>query len=383
MVARAILITGTRAPAAAEIARLLIAAGHRVHAGDSTPLDLAGAVKGVTSHVLPRARQSPAAYGAAVAALVAREDIDLVVPTCEEVFYLAAAREQGHAIPLFAPDFATLRLLHDKHAFVAFAGELGLDVPQTRRLESRGEVEALAAGSRDTVFKPAYSRFGTQTLVGAERIDYVQPTSQRPWVAQERLLGEEICLYAVAERGRMRAFCAYRPLYRIGRAASFYFEPLEAPDGQALVARIVAALDYSGQIAFDAIRVRDGRLLPIECNPRATSGVHLLAGSPGFAACLAAQTVEGLVRPSPADAPAMLGSAMILIALPRAWPGGLAAWRRDFVRGRDVLAADGLNRRALQVLLRYCVEALRRRTPVRAIATRDIEWDGEAINAGS
>jgi hypothetical protein len=383
MAARTILVTGSRAPAAAEIARLLIAAGHRVHAGDSTPLDLAGAVNGVTSHVLPRARQSPAAYGAAVAALVLREDIDLVVPTCEEVFYLAAAREQGHAIPLFAPDFATLRLLHDKHAFAAFAGGLGLDVPQTHRLESPGEVEALAGAIRDTVFKPAYSRFGTQTLVGAERIDNVQPTPQRPWVAQERLLGEEICLYAVAERGRMRAFCAYRPLYRIGRAASYYFEPLEAPDGQALVARIVAALDYSGQIAFDAIRVRDGRLLPIECNPRATSGVHLLAGTPGFAACLAAQTAEGLVQPSPADAPAMLASAMILMALPRAWPAGLAAWRRDFVRGRDVLAADGLNRRALQVLLRYCVEALRRRAPVRAIATRDIEWDGEAIHAGS
>jgi hypothetical protein len=79
----------------------------------------------------------------------------------------------------------------------------------------------------------------------------------------------------------------------------------------------------------------------------------------------------------------MLASAMILFALPRAWPGGLVAWRRDFARARDVLAADGLNRRALQVLVHYGAEALRRRILVRAIATRGIEWDGEVIHAGS
>ena len=175
------------------------------------------------------------------------------------------------------PIFATLRLLHDKHAFAAFAGGLGLDVPQTHRLESPGEVEALAGAIRDTVFKPAYSRFGTQTLVGAERIDYVQPTPQRPWVAQERLLGEEICLYAVAERGRMRAFCAYRPLYRIGRAASFYFEPLEGPDGQALVARIVAAL---GLFRPDRLRPRSVCGMAGCCHDRVQSSGDQWCASP-------------------------------------------------------------------------------------------------------
>ncbi|WP_413991731.1 hypothetical protein ACMDCR_06470 [Labrys okinawensis] len=370
-----LLVTGARAPVAVEIARLLLAAGHQVHTADSGPFDLAGTVKGVRRHRLPPPRKQPAAFARAVAEIVARESIERVIPTCEEVFYLAAAREQGYPLPLFAPDFGTLRRLHDKHAFIALAAGLGLPVPDTRLLESREQGMALAPLARDLVFKPAFSRFGTQALVG-ERPDGITPTPLRPWVAQERLQGEELCLYALASAGRLDAFCAYRPLYRLGRASSFYFEPIAAPDGEALVRRVTEALTYTGQIAFDAIRTSDGRLLPIECNPRATSGVHLLAGTPGFAACLTGEAqARMLVAPGE---PAMLGLAMVLIALPHLRFGHIGAWRRDYARARDVLA--GFNGRTLGTLARQALESARRRIPLRAIATHDIEWDGEPID---
>jgi ATP-grasp domain len=383
MAGRRILVTGTRAPAGSDIARLMVAAGHHVHAGDSVPLDLAGAIPRVSFHRLPAARPSPAAYGRAVAALVAAEGIDLVVPTCEEIFYLAAARDQGHEIPLFAPDLPTLRRLHDKCRFIELAESLGLAVPWTRRLESRAEALALAERSRDLVFKPIYSRFGTRAMIGRRHIDGLRPSPEMPWVAQERLEGQEICLYAIADRGRLTAFSAYRPLYRLGQAASYYFEPEEAPDGEALARRLVTALGYSGQIAFDAIRTPEGYLLPIECNPRATSGVHLLADVPGLVSCFTGQAGAGEVLRPQVGKPVMLASAMILFGLPRALAGGLGAWRRDFARARDVLAPARLNRRALQVFAAYGAEALRRRTSLRAVATRDIEWDGEAIHAGT
>ncbi|GLS22307.1 hypothetical protein GCM10007874_53250 [Labrys miyagiensis] len=370
-----LLVTGARAPVAVEIARLLLAAGHQVHTADSGPFDLAGGVRGVRRHRLPPPRQQPAAFARAVAELVAREGIERVIPTCEEVFYLAAAREQGHALPLFAPGFETLRRLHDKHAFITLAAGLGLPVPHTQLLESREQAMALAPLARDLVFKPAFSRFGTETLVG-ERPDRVSPTPQRPWVAQERLQGEEFCLYAVASAGRLDAFCAYRPLYRLGRASSFYFEPVAAPDGEALVRRVTGALAYTGQIAFDAIRTPDGRLLPIECNPRATSGVHLLAGTPGFAACLTGEAQAGALAAP--DGPAMLGLAMVLIALPRQRFGRIGAWRRDHARARDVLA--GFKGRTLGTLAQQVLESARRRVPLRAIATHDIEWGGEPID---
>lgn len=370
-----LLVTGARAPVAVEIARLLLGAGHEVHTADSGPFDLAGAVKGVRRHRLPPPRHEPAAFGRTTAEIVTREGIDLVIPTCEEVFYFAAARDQGHAIPLFAPDFGTLKRLHDKHAFIALAAGLGLAVPHTQRLESKAQAMALAPYSRDLVFKPVFSRFGTQTLVG-RRPDRLAPTPERPWIAQERLQGEEFCLYATAVQGRMTAFCAYRPSYRLGKASSFYFEPVAVPDGEALARRFIEALSYTGQIAFDVMRGSDGRLLPIECNPRATSGVHVLAPVPGFAACLAG---EGRDQPlaAPSD-PAMLALAMFLIALPACRFGRLGAWRHDFRRARDVLA--GFNGRAFGMLARQGIESLRQRMPLRSIATHDIEWDGEAID---
>lgn len=374
-----LLVTGARAPVAVEIARVLLAAGHEVHTADSTPYDLASGVKGVQSHRLPAPRQSPAAFGKVVAKIVAREGIDLAIPTCEEIFYLAAARDQGHAIPLFAADLATLKRLHDKHAFITFAASLGLDVPHTQRLESKEAAMALARHSHDLVFKPVFSRFGTQTLVGGP-LSGLAPTPERPWVAQERLRGEEVCLYATAVAGRMTGFCAYRPLYRVGKASSFYFEPAAAPDGEILARRIVEALAYTGQIAFDVIRTGDRSLLPIECNPRATSGVHLLAPVPDFATCLLGQE-PGRALAAPSE-PAMLALAMVLLALPGSLAGKLGAWRGDFARARDVLGTDGLNRRALAMLARQGIEALRRGAPIRAIATRDIEWDGEPIEAG-
>lgn len=370
-----LLVTGARAPVAIEIARLLLAAGYQVHTADSGPFDLAGALRGVRRHSLPPPRQQPAAFARAVADLVAREGIERVIPTCEEVFYLAAAREQGYTLPLFAPGFETLRRLHDKHAFIALAAGLGLPVPHTQLLESREQAMALAPFAKDLVFKPVFSRFGTETLVG-ERPDRVTPTPERPWVAQERLQGEELCLYAVARAGRLDAFCAYRPLYRLGRASSFYFDPVPAPDGEALVRRLTEALAYTGQIAFDAIRTPDGRLRSIECNPRATSGVHLLVGMPGFAACLTGEAQAGMLG-VPAG-PAMLGLAMVLIALPRLRFGRIGAWRRDYARARDVLA--GFRGRTLGTLAQQVFESARRRIPLRAIATHDIEWDGETID---
>ncbi|CAM5772763.1 hypothetical protein LMIY3S_03952 [Labrys miyagiensis] len=373
-----LLVTGARAPVAVDIARLLRKAGHRVHVADSGSFDLAGAVDGVRPHRLPPARTQAAAFGRAVATLVAREGIDRVIPTCEEVFYLAAARDQGHDIPLFAPGLAVLRRLHDKHAFIALADDLGLPVPWTRRLESRDEAMALAREAEDLVFKPVYSRFGTQTLVG-QPPDRLAPTRERPWVAQERLRGEELCLYATAREGRLTAFCAYRPLYRLGKASSFYFEPAAASDGEALARRIVQALAYDGQIAFDAIRVPDGRLIPIECNPRATSGVHLMADGTGFPACLTGEA-DGVIA-TPSGRPAMLRLAMVLIALPQMRLGGIGTWRRDVARARDVLA--GLNGRVLAVLARQGIESVCRGIALRAVATHDIEWDGEPIDTRS
>ena len=168
---------------------------------------------------LPSPRQSFSNYCAAVAALVAREAPDLIVPTCEEVFFLAAIRDRRRIdIPLYAPHFDLLAKVHNKADFAELATGLGADPPPTWRLVSREDLSRLSRPTEELVLKPAWSRFGSRVLIRPSRIaiEGLCPTEADPWVAQAYLPGEEISAYAVAVNGRLAAFQSYRPTYRVG-----------------------------------------------------------------------------------------------------------------------------------------------------------------------
>jgi len=111
---RTIIVTGARAPSALHLARVFHCAGHRVILADTFRYPMSRATRMKDSYVrLPSPRQGFSGYAAAVADLVARESPDLIVPTCEEVFYLAAVRDRrGIDMPLFAPDFDELIAFH-------------------------------------------------------------------------------------------------------------------------------------------------------------------------------------------------------------------------------------------------------------------------------
>ncbi|TIV25934.1 MAG: hypothetical protein E5V96_35545, partial [Mesorhizobium sp.] len=71
-------------------------------------------------------RFEPQAYANAVEALTRAENVQLVIPTCEEVFHLALAW-RGRTMPakLFAPDIRLLAQVHNKHSFIRLAEQLG------------------------------------------------------------------------------------------------------------------------------------------------------------------------------------------------------------------------------------------------------------------
>ena len=123
------------------------------------------------------------------------------MPTCEEVFFLAAIRDRrGIDIPLFAPHFDLLAKVHNKADFAEMARA---SAPIRRRpggLLLRGSVQAFAASWRTCLqacmvalwLARADQAFGSrhrETL--SDRAD--------PWVAQAYLPGEEISAYAVAQ----------------------------------------------------------------------------------------------------------------------------------------------------------------------------------------
>src|SRR5690606_11193810 len=79
--------------------------------------------------------------------------------------------------------------------------------------------------------------------------------------------------------------------------AAIAFEQVQDPGIEDFVTRYIAATGWSGQISFDLMRLANGQVLPLECNPRATSGLHFFDEGPRFAAALAGK--GPLLRASP------------------------------------------------------------------------------------
>lgn len=380
---RTIIVTGARAPAALHIGRIFKLAGWRVVLADTFRTPMSRASRMIDGYVqLPAPRTDFAAYADVVRDLVAREQPDLVVPTCEEIFYLAAARDRrGVPLPLFAPSLDLLARVHNKAEFAALSIGHGADAPETIRLATAGDVARIATRARSLVLKPAWSRFGSRVLIrpSLEQLATIRPTAADPWVAQAYLPGEEISAYGVAHRGRLLAFQAYKPTYRVGLGAGVAFVPVVDEVSRAFASSLSAALGWSGQISFDFSGDADGQLRVIECNPRATGGVHYFGGTDGLD-----RAMLGTGAATASETAAMtLPLAMIAYGLPHAWRNqGIKRWWRDFRAMQDLSAWPGdcpLLGAQLRALGEIAVLAMRNRSGLVEASVRDIEWDGEDL----
>jgi hypothetical protein len=380
-----VLVLGGRAPVALDHARRFHRQGWTVHVGDSGPCRLSGWSNAVAGTVaLPPPRTQPLAFARALGEAVRTHAIDLVLPTCEEVFHVArhrAALPETVRVPV--PAFDTLRTLHSKWEFLALARAAGARVPDSARVDTLAQARAWAGGA-PLVLKPEYSRFGTYVRVHPHGLpaDAPELAPLGAWVAQQFVRGVETCSYSIADRGRVLAHVAYRPRHRLGASASYYFEPVASAPIRAVVDTLVRQLDYTGQIAFDWLD--DGGVAPVvlECNPRAVSGLHLFAAEDALPAALAGEYSGATIEPGQ-DRPAMLGAIMLGAGLPRALRAGtLGEWWRDWRRATDVLARPGDRRPLAGALLDmagFARIARRSGISVRAASTCDIEWDGEAL----
>ncbi|RRH73578.1 hypothetical protein EG244_12805 [Falsigemmobacter faecalis] len=370
-----LLVTGARAPVALHLTRLLSAAGHRVLLADSLHRPLAGYSRLHDGcHLIPSPRFAPEACAAALKQLIAQEGIGLVIPTCEEIFHLASFWQAGDMpCPLLAPPFPALMRAHHKGWFIEDCAAAGLAVPDTTLLTDRAGLERQMPHARDLVFKPAWSRFADQVLIRpkAAVVAGLRPSPKTPWIAQRFVAGEEICVYALASEGRLTALSPYRALLRAGQGAAIAFEPLQDPGIEDFVTRYIEATGWSGQISFDLMRLPDGSVLPLECNPRATSGLHFFSDGPEFTRALS-------------------GAGPIL--RPRSWPpmgSRLAVWLSNLGKFRSTAhlnvtitdihhwPGDSLSKLTqLRGLLPIARQALRLRKSLIAASTHDIEWNG-------
>lgn len=366
-----VLITSPRAPVTTEWIRIAQRGGHQVQLVDSLRFPVARFMSQVDYRRIASPRLSFEVYQQQMMTLI--EQADYVIPTCEEIFYLAqlplssAARQK-----CLMPDTdLLLRLHHKQDVFACLNNHVAC--PETRLITALDDIVTDENNGQKSVLKPVFSRFGRSVIRGVSansmRQKNFSPSVKQPWVQQTFIDGQPLCNYAVCEHGKVIAHSVYRPKYLLNQSAATYFEPLTDMRCEAFIHQFAADHAYHGQVAFDFIDDGD-KLWVLECNPRATSGLHIVAKMLQLSAA-GQLRVQG--QPSGQDL--RIGASLPILFGVQA----VKQWRfrqlwHDYRRAIDITAdlpwyANGL---ALSEML---WRSVRYRQPWTSASTFDIEYD--------
>lgn len=269
-----ILITCPRAPVSIEWIKIAKRGSHQVVLVDSLDYPISKFYINTTYVKIPSPRVDFSGYQREMEKLFLV--VDMVIPNCEDIFFLSKLKDSTSAdVLFFMPDTKLLFTLHHKFEFFSLLNS-HIKIPESRLIRSKKDIKL----NEETVLKPVYSRFGRDVIrdVNSNNIKNIVITSENPWVQQKFIKGTAICNYAVCEYGKVVSHVVYKPMYLLNQAASTYFEYYEDARCESFIIEFAKVNNYHGQVAFDFID--DGSdLYVLECNPRATSGLHLLSSS--------------------------------------------------------------------------------------------------------
>jgi predicted ATP-grasp superfamily ATP-dependent carboligase len=390
---KTVLLTGARAPVTLDLARAFSDAGHRVIAAESMdyPLSIhSNAFNRFYSVTAPNLSLSR--FCDDLVKIIELEKVDLLIPTCEEAFHVSKIKNViSEKTRVLVDHHEQLARLHSKYRFNEWVRNLGLDAPHSVCVNSLEEMQSAIRSlpGEMIVLKPEFSRFASKTLVIEKKqalADLKTIWTPVPWVVQECLVGKEFCSYSFALNGKLIAHVTYDHEFTAGKGAGICFESINHPAIEAWVEKFVSMTSFTGQIAFDFIEDSKGMVRPLECNPRATSGLHLIAHQSGFVDALLDKNLKenqqhSVIRPKLG----MLGQlrlAMLVYGLPsiRSF-GRWVKWIRIFFKAREVVysSRDPLpffdQFISFYRLIRQ--SRLQKITPLE-VSTQDIEWNGEA-----
>ena len=336
-----ILLTSSRAPVTLDLIRVLGRAGHAVYATDTQPWTLGSHSRYLRKHyVTPAPRHDHEGFAAALERVIVEHQIDLLVPTCEEVFWIGRYYERLAAITnVFTAPLDHLRVFHNKATFGSMATQCGIRTPRTAVIYDRDELIQQLPRFPRYLLKPAYSRFATRIVTNCgphahrTQLTACTPTPNAPWLLQEYVDGTAVCSYSLVQRGHVTAHCAYTTPVTADGGAGVQFCTVDGAATLAIVQRLLEGSTYSGQLALDFLAPPDGLVL-LECNPRATSGAHLID---------APDLLGGLLNPAQPTAITLAGrrkqiTAAVLLSLARS-PHQLLPQLRDFLQADDVVLA--------------------------------------------
>ena len=383
-----ILLTGGRAPATLHLARLFAKARHNVYVAESMKHHISKFSKAVIKNFhVPNPRQNTDKYIQALVSIVRSEHIDILIPTCEEIFYIAKNADLlNEYCTVFADNHSKLMTLHNKWEFISSVKSSEIHTPLTWIVYSQDELKGkLTLMPKDTqkfILKPVYSRFSSKAKIISKtdlNIQDIDISQNNPWIIQEFINGQQLCTYSIVKNGRIFAHTAYPTKFTAGMGSSINFEHKEYPEVFNWISEYVQEKNFTGQIAFDFIQTSDDKTYVIECNPRSTSGIHLFE-QVDFAEAFLEEN-KTLIN-SNKSTKAMIALAMITYGLSSLKTfKGFINWLKVFIFSKDIIfsAKDPLPFiHQFYIFGSLGLTAIKNKIKIIEVSTMDIEWNGES-----
>lgn len=247
----AVLVTGGTERAALATVRALGRAGHRCYVCAAWQRPLAGASRHCRGAAVVRdPLRDPPGFARDVATLVARWNVEVVIPITDAcALALLPERERLGALVPF-PDLARFRDVCDKAAVLELARQIGLAVPQQRRLEHADDWNRVVPIAYPVVVKPHRSvtegasrtKLGVRHAAGPADLSAALaalPPEAYPVLVQQRIVGPGEGVFLLLWGGEVRAAFSHRRLREKPPAGgvSVYAESI-APDPELLRAAV-------------------------------------------------------------------------------------------------------------------------------------------------
>ena len=280
---KTILLTGGKMTKALQLARFFKRAGHKVILTETSKYKASGhAFSNCVDafELLPQTTEGYSAFKERIINLVHKHNVDEIIPVSspnEAQWISRLMQEKELECPVQHHTMKTIEVLDDKYNVCVAAREAGLTAPDVHSIVSRDQLTRFDFSTskktyilKSTIYDPI-ERLRRPRLPFEGQEKYFNELSinpERPWVMQEFVEGREYCTHTVAHEGKITLHCCcpssdFQLRYRHVEHQSI----LEWVD------KFVSTFKITGQISFDFIVDKSGRVLPIECNPRTHSAL--------------------------------------------------------------------------------------------------------------
>ncbi len=228
-------------------------------------------------------------------------------PVQQETYLISKHRERFKGlIDLALPDNDLLDRVRDKGELAAMASEIGLNVPTTWRFDETPTPEQLARVDVPAIIKIPRGAGGVG-MVRVDRHDELATAYEQIYekhgtlpLIQEIVEGEDICVTAICDQGRVHALMTYRNRHKAASSApGSVRETIAAPAAEQATETLLSELGWHGVAQLDFMWDGESEPWLIEINPRLFGGVFQTVASgidfPWILFCLA----SGLPLPKP------------------------------------------------------------------------------------